>query len=482
MRSEVLQVVHDHLAHGGQERTYLAMRSRFHWKNMYADCVQYVRSCLVCQQSKRPQVGTKATFHPVPVTDIFDRWHLDFAGPLPVTANGCKHILMCVDSLSKWPELIAVADQSATTVAKALYDNVSSRFEPPRSIFSDRGTAFLSQIVADLCKPQTNATVERVWRVLWAALRAHCVDQTDWEEKLTSIAYALRSTPSASSKFSPAMILYGREMTLPLQSALLPTATGRMNVDGCVKQLLPRLRLTRQVALDNIKEAQTVYKKYYDQKSHPKVYAPGDMVWLHSSYNPKGVCPKLRRKYEGPFVVASCEGNDTYRLRDATNGKAMASAVHVKKLRPYLMGRETLTERYREVMGQETTDDQDEDHDADDLVDSSPPAGSFAMPSSAPVLVSDPTTDNVVALPNDETISAPLPTSQSLDSNASNTPTSSPNDISQQPSTSATVDPGTDLPVGSQVWFPVDRLLKCKVQNGRRFYLVQWTGGTWPNS
>src|SRR6218665_3781471 len=147
---------------------------------------------------------------------------------------------MCIDFISKWPEIIAVADQSATTVAKALYDNVFSRFGPPRSILSDRGQAFLSQVVADLCKrfkvkriytssyhAQTNATVERVWSVLWAALPAHYIDQTDWEDKLTSIAFALRSTPSARSKFSPSMILYGREMTLPLEAALLPSATGR---------------------------------------------------------------------------------------------------------------------------------------------------------------------------------------------------------------------------------------------------------------
>ena len=223
--------------------------------------------------------------------------------------------------------VFSVASDRHPEPQKALYDNIFSRFGPPKSLLSDRGTAFLSKIVADLCKrfkvkqiytssyhPQTNSTVERVWSVLWAALRATCVAQTDWEDKISSIAYAFRCTPSTSSKFTPAMLLYGREMNLPLQSALLPTATGTTSVDTYIRQLLPRVQLTRRVAMDNIKAAKGLYKRYYDKDSRPTAYEPGDMVWLHNSYNPKGVCPKLRRKYERPYFVTHRTEHDTYSL------------------------------------------------------------------------------------------------------------------------------------------------------------------------
>ena len=74
MREQVLQAGHDNLADGGKDRTYLTLRSRFFWKHLYTDCVQYVRSCITCQQSKRPFAATKATLHLLPVNDIYDRW------------------------------------------------------------------------------------------------------------------------------------------------------------------------------------------------------------------------------------------------------------------------------------------------------------------------------------------------------------------------------------------------------------------------
>ena len=58
-----------------------------------------------------------------------------------------------------------------------------------------------------------------------------------------------------------------------------------------------------------------------------------------------------------------------------------------------------------------------------------------------------------------------------------------PNHASQQPSTSSTTDVGTgqvDINADSTIWYPVDRLLKCKVLNGRRSYLVKWQGDHCP--
>jgi len=109
------------MANAGQERTYLTLRSRFYWKNIHADSVHYVMSCLTWS----------FRWH-ILVTDVFARWHLDIAGPLPLTSTGNKYILMCVDSLSKWPELIPIKDQSDLTVANALYDYIITRFGPPQ--------------------------------------------------------------------------------------------------------------------------------------------------------------------------------------------------------------------------------------------------------------------------------------------------------------------------------------------------------------
>jgi len=336
-----------------------------------------------------------------------------------------------------------------------------------------------------------------VWSVLWAALRSYCVDQKDWDNHLTSIAYALRASPSASSKFSPAMILYGKDLDLPLQASLLPSSTGRVGVDTYVRQLLPRLQITRQVALDNIKAAQQSYKKFYDRNQRPATYEPGEMVWLHSSYNPKGVCQKLRIKYEGPFYVVTRLSKDTYKLRNAKTNQLMLSPVHVNRLRLHENHQDILWQRFHDLMGPATSTSNDNDDNSvnqasQSVNDSEPP------PHPSTSTSGDRTSNDVVDPQSDETASNDAPASQPSQSSpvsSDNLPASSVDpptpssltqtDDSRLPSTSAVTpdqDSDSHVQVNSQTWFPAQRILESKVQKGQRLYKIKWDDPKWPAS
>lgn len=115
--------------------------------------------------------------------------------------------------------------------------------------------------------------------MIWAALRAYCTDQNSWEQKLPSIIYTLRKTPNTANGWSPNFILYGRNLKLPLQSALTPSSTGSQGIDAYLRELLPKLDIVRQVALDKILVAQRTYKHYYDLKDRPvSLFAKGLMT------------------------------------------------------------------------------------------------------------------------------------------------------------------------------------------------------------
>lgn len=79
--------------------------------------------------------------------------------------------------------------------------------------------------------------------------------------------------------------LDGRELTLPLQSALTHTSTKRTGVDSYERELLPRLELLIQIANENVGllKAETIYKTYYDETQKEKAYSPGDLVWRDPS-------------------------------------------------------------------------------------------------------------------------------------------------------------------------------------------------------
>ena len=70
LRDELLKSYHDCIAGGGHqgfERTYAALRNKYYWPSMYENIQQYVKTCEVCQQSKRAFNAKPPPLHPQPV-------------------------------------------------------------------------------------------------------------------------------------------------------------------------------------------------------------------------------------------------------------------------------------------------------------------------------------------------------------------------------------------------------------------------------
>ena len=64
---------------------------------------------------------------------------------------GNQYAVVFVDYLTKWPEVYATPDQSAYTIAKLLVDQIVCRHGVPAQLLSDRGMAFLSQLMQEVC-------------------------------------------------------------------------------------------------------------------------------------------------------------------------------------------------------------------------------------------------------------------------------------------------------------------------------------------
>lgn len=59
-------------------------------------------------------------------------------GPSP------KSILTMIDGLTGWAEAVPIVDQSASTVASAMYNEWFARYGVPEQLHSDRGAQFES--------------------------------------------------------------------------------------------------------------------------------------------------------------------------------------------------------------------------------------------------------------------------------------------------------------------------------------------------
>ncbi|CAC5410618.1 MLLT1_3 [Mytilus coruscus] len=86
--------------------TYAAIRNKYFWPSMYSDINQYVKTCEVCQQSKRAFNSKPPPLQPQPTNDIFGRWHMDILSGLPTTKDKYKHVFSWLTVI---PEMVREA-------------------------------------------------------------------------------------------------------------------------------------------------------------------------------------------------------------------------------------------------------------------------------------------------------------------------------------------------------------------------------------
>ena len=263
---------------------------------------------------------------PISVAGPFDRIGIDVI-QFPQLHTGNQYALVIMDYLTKWPEVFAISDQSAATIAKVLVEEIVSRHGVPAEILSDRGRAFLSGLMKNVelllgfhkvntttYHPQTDGLVERFNRTLTTML-AKTVEKggKDWDKHLPFVLFAYRACVQESTRESPFYLLYGRDPRLPTEKMLCPTQTRTViDLKEYGRDLTEKMSQAWEFARESVKKAQKRQKVVYDRSTrHPKLLA-GDRVFLLKPAEKTGEARKLSRPYHGPYRVVEVNANDTY--------------------------------------------------------------------------------------------------------------------------------------------------------------------------
>ena len=121
-------------------------------------------------------------------------------------------------------------DQTAKTVARALYEQFIAIFGAPAKLLSDRGANFTSRLVEELCSTfgiqkcrttsyhaQCNGQVERFHQMLFRMLGKLTKDKkAQWEKHLPEVLQVYHSTWSVVTGYSPHYLMFGRCLGLPI--------------------------------------------------------------------------------------------------------------------------------------------------------------------------------------------------------------------------------------------------------------------------
>lgn len=347
LRARLLENYHSKLCHPGFDKTLASLRLFYFFKGMYAYVENYIKTCDLCQRAKRPAHHPPAPGGHLPPDQLFQRWSADHAGPF-MTSQGYRFILVFIDSLSLWCEIIPTKGTGVLEIVDALQDVIIPRYGCPVKLLTDRHASFSSKLYEAVTKiygikqvktssahAQTNERAEKFMGIMLKALRTLTQNQSEWSKLLPQVALSHRACCTTSHKYSPFELLYSHKMRLPIDTSHIFQEPTTPDVDVYMQDLIQRVQTIRESAFQNNIEAAQRATFYHDLKAKWPTYQVGQEVLLYNKQIPKNMNRKMHRLWQGPYIIVQAFDNYTYQIRDVASGRLMKSHIHSNRLKPY---------------------------------------------------------------------------------------------------------------------------------------------------
>jgi hypothetical protein len=279
--------------------------------------------------------------------EFFGIVSLDVVGPLPVTEEGNKYLLTFIDHFTRFCEAIPLPSQGTEVIAREFVVRIITQYGVPKTLLTDRGTAFTSDLMKHVCKllkirkiqtssyhAQANGICERMHKLLIDMI-SHFVnkDARNWDRYVPYAVMAYRATPHCTVKYSPYYLVYGRDLRLPIEDDWRPkenqAAGPEVDYDRHVSELPIRLYEAQKEAKEQSKFSHRIAKKFYDRKTKEIQLTRGELVYLYNPISKRGKAKKFEYKYQGPYMILEKISPLIYKLRIEEDKSVI---VHVNRL------------------------------------------------------------------------------------------------------------------------------------------------------
>ncbi len=216
-----------------------------------------------------------------------------------------------VDYHTKWAETYDLVDHKATKVADTITCNWIAHNGVPLRLYCDNAPEYRGHVLKEVKEllgvkgtfttaysPQANMLCECTNQTIEGILRTLIRDnRKQWDNDLAFALMTYRATPHSTTGFSPNMMVYGKENSMPCDIMYGQTGAVYNRWQGCFCEYVDKLR-TNMVSAYGI--AANRQRIYHDEDTTTGFFKPGDWVLY---WNKSKSLQTLSSSWTGPFVV-----------------------------------------------------------------------------------------------------------------------------------------------------------------------------------
>eukprot|EP00253_Pinus_taeda_P021373 PITA_21373 len=147
---DILKACHDGPCgvHFAEKRTaHKVLQTGYYWPTIFKDAKKFAQACDSCQRAGKPGQANEMPLRPQLVIEPFERWALDFAGPINPPSNQRTYILVATDYVTKWIEAESLPKATEDSVIQFLF-HLFVRYGLPREVIIDGGPQFVGNKLA----------------------------------------------------------------------------------------------------------------------------------------------------------------------------------------------------------------------------------------------------------------------------------------------------------------------------------------------